>query len=290
MIRYCYLNHFGVKFEPHCLELKRGGNALKRIPEIFNLKGKVAVVTGAGMGIGRGIAIRLAEAGASIMIADINPEAANKTTAEIKENGGIASYIQADTSQIDSAAKVIRFVLEFYGDIHILVNNAGIYRLASALEVTEELWDKTIDINLKGVMFYSREAARAMISKGHEGKIINIASIDAFKPTGNLVHYDASKGGVVMLTRGMAKELAPYGILVNAIAPGGINTPGTAALAHTTRATQSQAEEKSFINDLPLGHMGDPDDIALAALYLASSASDYIVGHTLVVDGGALLI
>jgi 2-deoxy-D-gluconate 3-dehydrogenase len=155
----------------------------------------------------------------------------------------------------------------------------------------EALWNKTLDINLKGVMFFSQAAAKAMLSKNHGGKIINIASVDAFHPTGHLAHYDASKGGVVMLTKALGQEWAPKGILVNAIAPGAINTPGGAATMDYSIMTREQIESitKAFLSHIPLGRQGEPDDIAKVALFLASEAADYMVGTTIIADGGYLV-
>jgi len=261
----------------------------KKIQEIFSLSGKVAIVTGAAMGIGKGIALRLAEAGASVIVSDINLDVARATVAEMKALGYKAKEMQSDTSKVTDVEKTIHAALDVFGDLHILVNNAGIYPFASAIDMPEAIWDKTIAINLKGTMFFSQAAARAMIVKGHGGKIVNIASVDAFHPTGNLAEYDASKGGVVMLTKALAKEWAPKGINVNAIAPGAIQTPG--ALAGFTGLSKEQAEAatKAFLATIPLGRQGMPDDVAMAALFLVTEASDYITGAVIVADGGYLV-
>ncbi|KSV16456.1 short-chain dehydrogenase [Dehalococcoides mccartyi] len=262
------------------------------VAELFDLSGKVAIVTGGAMGIGKGISMRLAEAGTSIMIPDLNLEVAQKTAAEIKALGGKAAAIQADVSNISDAQKVVDATIKEFGDLNIMVNNAGIYRFMPAIDMTEAMWDKTLGINLKGLMFFSQAAAKAMIAAKHGGKIINIASIDGFRPTGNLSHYDASKGGVIMLTKAMAQEWAPHGILVNAVAPGGINTPGASALTPSGSMSAEQLMElsKSFVEKLPLKRMGEPDDIGKVVLFLASAAADYMVGGVIVADGGALLV
>jgi len=184
----------------------------KTIRELFDLTGKAAIVTGGAMGIGKGIALRLAEAGASVIISDINLESAQATVAEMKKAGYKAKAVQSDTSKVADAEKTVQEALNTFGDLHILINNAGIYPFTSTTDISEAVWDKTIGINLKGVMFFTQAAAKAMIAKGHGGKIVNIASVDAFHPTGNLLSYDASKGGVVMLTKALAKDLAPKGI------------------------------------------------------------------------------
>ena len=267
----------------------------KNIEELFDLEGKVVIVTGGAMGIGKAIAIRLAEAGASIVIADLVAEKESESTLhEIRHKGGEVTYLQVDLSNSKNLQKVIDSTLKIYGDIHILVNNAGIYRYVSVLELTEELWDKTLNLNLKSVAFLSQLAANAMIAKKHGGKIINISSIDSLKPSGNLAQYDSSKGGVRMLTKAFAKEVGKFGITVNDIAPGGVNTPGVHKVSGNNASKEEQeASEKQidqFMKSLPLARMGEPEDIANAALFLASDASNYMTGSTVVVDGGLLLM
>lgn len=252
------------------------------ITQLFDLTGKAAIVTGGAMGIGQGIVLRLAEAGAAVMITDINLEAANNTVNQIRSKGGKAEAIKADASSVADARRTVQETVRAFGRLDILVNNAGIYPFAPALQMTEELWDKVLDINLKGLFFYSQAAAQEMMNEGHGGKIINIASIDALHPTGNLVHYDASKGGVVMVTKALALELGPHNITVNAIAPGGIQTPGASGPAVSDEFMQA------FISKIPLRRMGVPDDIARVVFFLASGASDYMTGSLVVVDGGFL--
>ncbi|MBN1369469.1 MAG: SDR family oxidoreductase [Dehalococcoidaceae bacterium] len=259
------------------------------VGELLNLSGKVAVVTGAAMGIGKAIAARLAEAGASVVIADINPEAAQKTAEELINDGYKAAHVQSDASKIEDAERTISQAVDVFGDVDILVNNAGIYPFTPAIDMTEAIWDKTIDINLKGTMFFCQAAARAMKDRGHGGKIINIASIDAFRPTGNVAHYDASKGGVVMLTKALAKEWASLGILVNAVAPGSIATPGTSASITGLSDEKKAALTRAFLEKIPLGRMGEPDDIAKIVLFLAGPAADYMVGAIIIADGGYLV-
>jgi len=261
----------------------------KKIQELFDLSGKVAIVTGAAMGIGKGIALRLAEAGASVIISDINLEVARETVAELKAAGYKVKEVQSDASKVADAEKTVKEAKSAFGGLHILVNNAGIFPMVPAIDMTEAVWDKTIDINLKGTMFFSQAAARAMIAEGHGGKIVNIASIDAFHPNGNLAEYDASKGGMVMLTKALAKEWASKGINVNAIAPGAIQTPGAASGFTGLSKEQAEAATKAFVATIPMGRQGTPDDVARLALFLATEASDYITGATIVVDGGYLV-
>jgi len=267
----------------------------KTITNLFDLKGKVAIITGGAMGIGKGIAMKLAEAGASILIADlVSQKEAENTLKELEAFGVKVSYLQIDLNDASHVSKVADKTIEEFGDIHILVNNAGIYRYIPFTKMTEELWDKTININLKAVAFLSKAVVNVMIMKKHGGRIINISSIDGMKPTGNLSQYDSSKGGVRMLTKSIAKEVGNYGITVNDIAPGGINTPGSKKVMgdtvtkEQTAAMQKQTEE--FIKALPLKRMGEPEDIGNAALFLASDASAYMTGSTMIVDGGMLLV
>lgn len=252
------------------------------IAQLFDLTGKVAIVTGGAMGIGQGIAFRLAEAGAAVMIADVNLEAAEDTASQIRVEGGKAKAIKADASSVADAKRTVQETVRAFGRLDILVNNAGVYPLAPALEVTEALWDKVMDINLKGLFFYTQAAAQEMVNEDHAGKIINIASIDALHPTGNLVHYDASKGGVVMVTKALALEFGPRNISINAIAPGGIQTPGASSPSTSDEMIQA------FAARIPMRRMGVPDDIAKVVLFLASGASDYMTGSVMVVDGGFL--
>lgn len=265
------------------------------IEKLFDLTGKVAIVTGGAMGIGKGIAKRLSEAGAKIMIVDIiEPNEVEDTINEINSMGGDAHYLQADLSDIKNLEHIINHTVNELGDLHILVNNAGIFTYCPVTELTEELWDKTINLNLKAVAFLSKLAVNKMIERKHGGKIINISSIDSIKPTGNLSQYDSSKGGVRMLTKAFAKEVGKHGINVNDIAPGGINTPGVAKIAGPNVSPEQQQAMKTqmeqFISMLPLQRIGEPEEIGNAALFLASDASNYMTGSTMVVDGGLLIM
>ena len=270
--------------------------AERSLPDLLDLSGGVAIVTGGAMGIGQGIAFRLAEAGASVVVADRDLEAAQRTVGLISERGGRASAVQVDVGTVDDAQRMVQQALDAFGQVDILVNNAGVFPFAPALEVTEALWDRVLNVNLRGAFFCAQAAARQMAQAGRGGRIINIASIDALHPTGALTHYDTSKGGMVMMTKSLAKELGPYGITVNAIAPGSIATPGAAAAtASASAASTANLDDggedlmAAFLARIPLGRVGQPDDIATAALFLASDAASYITGSLLVVDGGYLL-
>jgi NAD(P)-dependent dehydrogenase (short-subunit alcohol dehydrogenase family) len=187
---------------------------------------------------------------------------------------------------------VVQATVDAFGRLDILVNNAGIYPFTPTLHISEALWDRVMGINLKGMFFYAQAAARHVIQAGGGGRIINLASIDAFHPTGMQVHYSTSKGGVIMLTKALALELGPHHITVNAIAPGFIQTPGVqkrGELIADIAGRSLEERQKGILARVPLGRMGEPDDIARAALFLASAASDYMTGSTLLVDGGYLL-
>ncbi|HEX6817486.1 MAG TPA: SDR family oxidoreductase [Ktedonobacterales bacterium] len=260
-----------------------------KLAEMFDLSGKTAVVTGGAMGIGAAIVARLAEAGAAVVVADINQQAAEETATKITGQGGKAIAVRADTSSVEDAHRVVQEAVRAYGHLDILVNNAGIFPFTPVLELAEAQWDRVLDINLKGAFFFAQAAARQMVAQNTPGVIVNIASIDGLHPTGYLAHYDASKGGVVMVTKSLAKELGPRGIRVNAIAPGGVMTPGAAQSMTAQGVADTSAIDEQMAR-IPLGRIGQPDEIAMATLFLASPASSYMTGSLMVVDGGFLLM
>ncbi|MFO1470880.1 MAG: SDR family oxidoreductase [Turneriella sp.] len=263
--------------------------------KLFDLSGKVALVTGGAMGIGFAIVERLAEAGAAVLISDIDGKAGEAAAAQMTGKGYKAAFIKTDAGKVSEIVHAVAEAKVRFGGLNILVNNAGIFPMSPVMNTTEELWDKVMAINLKGPFFFAQHAAKLMMENGQPGKIINIASIDAIHPTGNLVHYDASKGGVLMMTKSLALELAPHNITVNAIAPGGITTPGVAKISEGMLKASGLSPEafaemmKGFGARIPMGRQGDPDDIAAPVLFLVSDASRYITGETIVVDGGYLL-
>jgi len=260
------------------------------ITELFNLQHKVALVTGGAMGIGARVAERLAHAGACVAIADVDGEQANRTAERIRAAGGIARGFTCDVGRVADGRRTVEAVAESLGRLDVLVNNAGIFPLAPALDVTEATWDRVLSINLKGAFFLAQCAAQQMIRQGDGGSIVNIASIDGLHPTGQLVHYDASKAGLIMMTRSLAFELGGRRIRLNAVAPGAIATPGADAAMRAMAGPSSPSELRAqFVRRIPLGRMGEPEDVARAVLFLASPAADYITGATLVVDGGFLL-
>jgi 2-deoxy-D-gluconate 3-dehydrogenase len=258
---------------------------------MIELKGKVAVVTGGAMGIGFGIAKRFAEAGAKVLIADIDEGAARSAADELSKISE-AHAVKADLSMEDAGQKIVDECVKKFGRIDILVNNAGIFPQVPMLEMDTELFDKVYKINLRGLAFTAKAAALKMVGQGGGGSIVNISSIDALHPSMvGLAAYDASKGGVTMFTKSLALEVAKHGIRVNAIAPGGIQTEGTSRPLQGSGMTEEQmkAVMEGFIKLIPLGRMGVPDDIAKAAVFLASDYAGYITGETIVVDGGRLL-
>ena len=262
------------------------------ISALFDLKGKGAIVTGGATGIGKAISLRLAEAGAAVMIADIDMETATLTVKQINATGGRAEALYADASSATDAVKVVRATVEAFGSVDILINNAGIYPVTPLDEITEAVWDKVFDINVRGVFFYSQAVARQMIMARRGGKIVNIASMESLHPRTGLVHYCTSKASVDMLTRSLALELAPHNILVNSVAPGGVITPGTLAQAAAYQSSSKPATSDTFetyIARIPLGRIGKPDDVAGAVLFLASAAADYMTGSSILIDGGYLL-
>ena len=258
------------------------------------LRGKVAVVTGASRGIGLAIARALAAEGCGLALAargmffDVS--------GKVAEHGGTVLGQACDVAREEDVARFFAAVKERLGRVDILVNNAGVaHALRNVEELAVEDWRRVLDTNLTGMFLCSRYASQAMIEKKQGGCIINIASIEAVHPSyAGMSAYDASKGGVLMLTKSLARELGPYGIRVNAIAHGGIMTQGVRS--NIGGSSRSKADEKSqlkelkaFISRMALGRMGRADDIARVALFLASALADYITGDMIVVDGGYLV-
>ena len=246
---------------------------------LFDLSGKVALVTGANTGIGQGIALALAEAGADIAAAGRSP--AIETLDKVRALGRKCEMLRADLSSIAAVQPLVEEVLETFGHIDILVNNAGIIRRADAVDFTEADWDAVMDTNIKTLFFLCQAVGRHMIARG-SGKIINIASMLTFQGGIRVPSYTASKSGVGGLTKLLANEWAGKGVQVNAIAPGYIATNNTAELQ------ADETRNRQIMERIPAGCWGDPADIGGAAVFLASSASDYVQGHILAVDGGWL--
>src|SRR3989338_6062663 len=260
----------------------------KSLADLFNLVGKTAIVTGGAMGIGLGIVRRLAEAGANVVIADINEEAGNAAVKEIESSGFKAVFVKTDVSDEKSVGDATDFAMKTHGGVDVLVNNAGIYPTIPVMQMKTADFEKIIAVNLKSVFLFTKAVSEVMIKQGRGGKIINITSIDALHPSSvGLAVYDASKHGLWGFSKNTALELAPHNIQVNAIAPGGIATPGTGAGQSVT--PEIEVVLKKFMEKIPMKRMGDPDDIGKVALFLASDLASYMTGSQVVVDGGVLL-
>jgi len=245
--------------------------------------GSVAMVTGAGRGMGQAIALRLGREGARVVVAELNAEHGREVADQIKAAGGDAIAVKVDVSKVSEVARLFDEAERAYGAVDILVNNAGIAVGRPILEYTEADWDRQMGVNVKGVFFCSQAAARMMIPR-RRGRIVNFASTSAFVASSQPeVAYDTSKGAVRQMTVAMAAELAPHGINVNAVAPGTTET-------EMTRDTLSTPEGMAWqLARIPMGRVGRPDDIASVVLFLCSPEASYITGHTLVADGGWLL-
>jgi 2-deoxy-D-gluconate 3-dehydrogenase len=244
----------------------------------FKLHDRIALVTGASTGLGAAIAIALAEAGAQVCCHG-NTRSPESTCDRIKSAGGVAHAITGDLSKPETPKDLVAQTLERFGRIDILINNAGTIRRAPAVDYSEEDWAAVIEVNLSSVFRLSQLAGRQMI-ENKRGKIVNIASLLSFQGGITVPAYAASKGGVAQLTKALANEWAKYGINVNAIAPGYMRTNNTAALQ------ADETRNRQILERIPAARWGEPEDLAGAAVFLSSSASDYVNGHVLVVDGG----
>jgi 2-deoxy-D-gluconate 3-dehydrogenase len=245
----------------------------------FKLQDRVALVTGASTGLGAAIAIALAEAGAQVACHG-NTRSPEATCNQITSAGGVAHPLTGDLAQPETPTHLVAQTLDRFGRIDILINNAGTIRRAPAADYSDEDWTAVIEVNLSSVFRLSKLAGKQMIERGHGGKIVNIASLLSFQGGITVPAYAASKGGVAQLTKALANEWAKHRINVNAIAPGYMRTTNTAALQ------ADETRNRQILERIPAGRWGEPDDLAGAAVFLSSSASDYINGHVLVVDGG----
>lgn len=255
------------------------------------LKGQSALVTGANSGIGLSVAQELAAEGAQVVVNYVtNPDAANDVVEGIRQEGGTAIAIKADVSKEEEVKKMFQEMISVFGTIDILINNAGLQRDSALTEMTIDQWNTVINVNLTGQFLCAREAAREFIRRGvvkerslAAGKIICMSSVHEVIPWAGHVNYAASKGGIQMMMKSMAQELAPHKIRVNSIGPGAIQTP------INTDAWSTKEALNKLLTLIPYGRIGEPIDIAKAAVWLASDESDYVNGTTLFVDGGMLL-
>jgi glucose 1-dehydrogenase len=247
------------------------------------LEGKIALVTGSSQGIGQGVAVRLAQEGAKIIVNyHSHPEGAEDTLKQIRDAGSDGIAVQADlgkTSEIDS---LIQQSIAKYGQIDILVNNAGLEKRDSFWDVTESDYDLVLHVNLKGVFFTTQAFVKQLMARKAPGRVINMSSVHEELPFPHFASYCASKGGLKMLCRNLAIELAPYNITVNNVAPGAIETPINAKLLN------DKEKLAELLGNIPLRRLGKPEDVSGAVAFLASSDADYITGTTIIVDGGLL--
>jgi NAD(P)-dependent dehydrogenase (short-subunit alcohol dehydrogenase family) len=249
----------------------------------MRLQNKVALITGGSLGIGRAIAIKFASEGAKVVIVGREMKALEETSSFIRAQGGEVVAIECDVQYKVQVEYMMDQAIAKWGGIDVLVNNAGINATSPFLDITEEDWDRHMAINLKGTFLVSQRAAREMVKLGKGGSIIQMSSVNGLAAESDQAHYNATKGGINLLTISMALELANVGIRVNALCPGFIETRLTAPLIGNTAAFGE------YLRTIPMGRAGQPQDIANAALYMASDESSYMTGHCMVVDGGQLI-
>ena len=246
----------------------------------MRLENKVIVITGAGSGIGKETALLLAKEGAKVVVADVNEKGGEETTADIKKNGGEAFFAKLDVTSREQSKQMVKTTLEKYGRIDVLINNAGIVQDAFLSKMTEEQWDKVINVNLKGVFNCTQAVVDVMMNQG-KGVIINTSSIVGLNGNVGQVNYAATKAGLIGMTKTLAKELGKKGIRVNAVAPGFIATPMT---SNVPEKILEMMKEKT-----PLRRLGEAKDVAYAYLYLASDEASFVNGAVLCVDGGLII-
>ena len=248
--------------------------------EMFSLEGKNAIVTGASRGLGQEMTVALAKAGANII--GVSSSSSEETKKKVEEVGKRFIEIQADLTKIDKIDEIIKTAKKEYGSINILVNNAGMIKRQDAIEYSVKNWDDTINLNLRTLFFLSQGVAKEFVAQGKGGKIINVASMLSFQGGIRVPAYTASKSAVMGLTKALANEWSKFGINVNAIAPGYMATD------NTKQIRDDEKREKEILDRIPMGRWGTPKDLSGTVIFLASSASDYVTGYTVAVDGGWL--
>ena len=251
------------------------------------LKDRIAIVTGAGQGIGRACAVRLAEEGAKVIVSDVNDAAGKAVAAEIAKAGGTADFVDCDVSEKLDVHNLVAKALELHGRIDVLVNNAGVVDDVPFLDLSEEEYDRILRINLKGAFLAGQAVARQMVKQGERadggaGAIVNMSSVNSVFALPDHVAYSISKGGLAQLTKAMAIALAPKGIRVNAVGPGTIQTPLLAGVV------KDEAFKKKVLSRTPMGRIGQPEEVAAIVAWLASDQASYVTGTTVFADGGRL--
>jgi 3-oxoacyl-[acyl-carrier protein] reductase len=247
------------------------------------LQGKVAVITGAGRGIGRAFALALAAEGCRVAAGDVDVAGAEATVQQIASSGGTAAALEVDVTQRDSVARLMLSVVDLWAGIDILVNDAGVFPRSTVLDMDEAMWDRVISVNLKGTFLCSQAAARVLITQGRGGRIVNMVSRAAYTAYPRGAHYAASKAGILGFTRSLASELGAHRITVNAIAPGTVNT----AMPRAAGITDEQlfASGQAF----PLGRIAEPEDMVPALMFLCGTGGEYMTGQVLHVNGGSFM-
>ena len=256
------------------------------------ISGKTAVVTGAGAGIGRAVAISLAASGARVMVSDINSETAAATAREVLERGGEAEHVRADVSKSADVTQMFARTISSFGSVDIMVNNAGVLSNIHIVDLPEEEWDRVHSVNLRGTFLCTKAAARRMIAQGSGGRIVNIASEAGKAPFASGAHYSASKAGVIAFTRAAALELAPHKINVNSVCPGNVDTEFFRKSVQDEAKMHGVTDDerlKHYMTLIPLGRLEAPQDVANAVIFLCSDEASYITGEDLNVTGGSTM-